>query len=261
MKIFLFQIKLINSKIKMYIFHNYHKYKKDKKNLSFLPYILILTFLIQYINSSENKSLDLSELEMFNHSMNKYNDTKIYFEDITKKIKNINFNILLKIKYNELKRYYQNIEAQIGEIQNELNDTNYEREKIIKNINLLDDNMDIFEKKYKTTKFSYFEYEKAKNFIKNFLKIFFICLLVSILVIMAIIAIVSYFVVKNQRRYYKLQEEYTFNTDEKELNKKTNDINNINEKDIAQNAQNINSRNSKINIAASRASSSKDQIL
>ena len=260
MKIFLFQIKLINSKIKMYIFHNYHKYKKDKKNLSFLPYILILAFLIQYINSSENKSLDSSEFEMFNQSMNKYNDTKLYFDDITKKMKNINFNVILKIKYNELKRYYQNIETQIVEIQNELKGTNYQREKVIKNINLLDDNMNVFEKKYNTTKKSYYEFEKVKDLIKHFLKIFFICLLVSIIIIMAIIAIVSYFVVKNQRRYYQLQEEYSVNTDEKELNKKTNDVNNINGKDIIQNDKNINSRNPKISIASSNSSSSNDEI-
>ena len=68
-------------------------------------------------------------------------------------------------------------------------------------------------------------------------------------------------IVKNQRRYYKLQEEYSFNTDEKELNKKSNVINNLSEKDNGQNDRNINSRNPKINIAASRASSSKDQIL
>ena len=244
----------------MSFFQNYHKYKKDKKNFSFLSYVLILIFLIQYINSSGNKSLDLSELEMFNQSINKYNDTKLYFDDITKKMKNINFNIILRIKYNELKRYYQNIETQIGEIQNELKETNYEREKVKKNINLLDDNMDIFEKKYNITKKSYFEFEKVKDFIKHFLKIFFICLLVSVLIIMVIIAIVSYFVVKNQRRYYKLQEEYSVNSDEKELNKKTNDVNNINEKDIAQNNRNKNSRNPKIDIVASNSASSKEEI-
>ena len=260
MKIFLFQIKLINSKIKMSFFQNYNKYKNDKKNFSFLSYILILAFLIQYINSSENKSLDSSEFEMFNQSMNKYNDTKLYFDDITKKMKNINFNVILKIKYNELKRYYQNIETQIVEIQNELKGTNYQRVKVIKNINLLDDNMNVFEKKYNTTKKSYYEFEKVKDLIKHFLKIFFICLLVSIIIIMAIIAIVSYFVVKNQRRYYQLQEEYSVNTNEKELNKKTNDVNNINEKDIIQNDKNINSRNPKISIASSNSSSSNDEI-
>lgn len=241
----------------MSFFLNYNNYKKDKKNFSFLSYILILAFLIQHIKSSENTSLDISEFEMFNQSMNKFNDTKLYFDDITKKMKHINFNIVLRIKYNELKRYYQNIEAQIGEIQKELNETNYEREKIIKNINLLDDNMDIFEKKYNMTRNSYFQFEKAKDYLSHFFKVFFICLFVSVLIIMAIIAIVSFFVVKNQRKYYKLQEEYSVNTDQKELNKNTDNVNNINEKDIE---QNINSRNPKINVVGSNSASSKDEI-
>jgi len=252
--------KKINSKIKMSFFQNFHKYKKYKKNFSFLSNILILAFLIQCINCSENKTLDLSEFEMLNQSLSKYNYSKLFFDDITKKMKNINFNIILKIKYSELKRCYQNIEAQIGEIQNELKETKYEREKVIKNIKLLDDNIDIFEKKYNITKKSYFEFEKAKDYILHFFKIFFICLLVSVLIIITIIAIVSYFVVKNQRRYYKLQEEYSVNTDEKELNKKTNDVNNINEKENDQKDPNIVSRNSKIDIVASNSASSKDEI-
>ena len=65
---------------------------------------------------------------------------------------------------------------------------------------------------------------------------------------------------KNQRRYYKLQEEYSVNTDEKELNKKTNDVNNINEKENDQKDPNIVSRNSKIDIVASNSASSKDEI-
>ena len=58
---------------------------------------------------------------------------------------------------------------------------------------------------------------------------------------MAIIAIVSYFVMKNQRRYYRLQEEYSVNTDQRELNRKTKDVNNIN-------GNNFNPKNQKINI-------------
>lgn len=237
----------------MSFFQNYIKYKRDNKNISFISYILILAFLIEYINTSGNKSLDLSEFEIFNKSLNKYNDTKLYFDDITKKMKNINFNVILKIKYNELKRYYKNIETRIREIQNELKETNYEREKIIKNINLLDDNIDTFEKKYKTTKKSYFEFEKAKAFITHFLKIFFISLLISIIIVMAIIAIVSYFVMKNQRRYYRLQEEYSVNTDQRELNRKTKDVNNIN-------GNNFNPKNQKINIVSSNYATSKDEI-
>lgn len=218
--------------------------------------ILILFLLAQYV-SSQNISSDASEIELFNQSMAKYNNTKMHFDDITNKMKNISFNILLKIRYKEVERCYKTVINKFMEIQNELKEANYERENVKKNIKLLDSDINTFEKKYRATKSLYFEFERTKNYLIHFLKIFFICLFVSVLIIMAIVGIVSYFVVKNQRRYYKLQEEYSFNTDQKELNKNSTNANDINSK--PQDEQ-TDSRNSKIKIVSSNNPSSQDEM-
>ena len=219
-------------------------------------YILILFLLIQYA-SSQNISSNASEFTLFNQSMVKYNDTKKQFDDITNKMKNINYNILLKIRYKELERYYKTVETKFVEIQKELKETNYEKEKVRNNIKLLDRDIHTFEKKYKATRSLYFEFERTKAYLLHFLKIFFICLFVAVIIIMAIVGIVSFFVVRNQRRYYKLQEEYSFNTDQKELDKDSINTNDINPKPKEEQNE---SRNSKIKIVSSNNPSSQDEM-
>ena len=137
-------------------------------------YILILFLLIQYV-SSQNISSDTSEFALINQSMAKYNDTKKQFDDMTNKMKNINFNILLKIRYKELESYYKTMEIKFVEIQNALKETNYEKEKVKNNIKLLDIHIHTFEKNYKATRRIYFEFERTKAYLLHFLKIFFIC--------------------------------------------------------------------------------------
>ena len=75
---------------------------------------------------------------------------------------------------------------------------------------------------------------------------------------MAIIGIVSFFVVRNQRRYYKLEEEYSFNTEQKELNKESTD----NNKDIntMSKEEQIDSKNVKIKVISSNNQSSQDEM-
>jgi len=74
---------------------------------------------------------------------------------------------------------------------------------------------------------------------------------------MAIVYIVSFYVVRNQGRYYKLQEEYSFNTEQKELNKDSINTNDINPK---YKEEQTDSRNSKIKIVSSNNSASQDEM-
>ena len=74
---------------------------------------------------------------------------------------------------------------------------------------------------------------------------------------MAIVGIVSFYVVRNQRRYYKLQEEYSFNIDQKELNKDSINTNDLNPK---YKEEQTDSRNSKIKIVSSNNPASQDKM-
>ena len=74
---------------------------------------------------------------------------------------------------------------------------------------------------------------------------------------MAIVGIVSFYEVRNQRRYYKLQEEYSFNIDQKELNKDSINTNDLNPK---YKEEQTDSRNSKIKIVSSNNPASQDKM-
>lgn len=224
--------------------------------LQISSYILILFLLIQNV-SSQNISSDASEIELFNLSIYKYNDTKREFEYMTNKMKNIDYNILLKIRFKELERCYKTVKTKFGEIQKELNEPNYDKENVKNNIKLLDSDFHVFDKKYKATRSLYFEFERTKAYLYHFFKIFFICLFVAVIIIMAIVGIVSFFVIRSQRRYYKLQEEYSFNTDQKDLNKSPTDSSDINSKPKEEQTD---SRNSKIKIVSSNNPSSHDEM-
>ena len=51
--------------------------------------------------------------------------------------------------------------------------------------------------------------EEAKSILLNMIKIFFITLLIITIIVLSITGIVSFFVIRNQRRYYILHEEHS----------------------------------------------------
>lgn len=210
----------------------HYLYKLKTKCFFFhIPLILLfISFFLSNINSQEIPKQTI-EFEKFNNTILNFNNTQKYIEDITKKMKDITLNILLRIRFRALKRMYNNIELKVLEMQKELSKENYDSKKIIEEIDLLDENINKFEKKYNKTNSLYYEFEQVKHSFSNFIKLFFIILSISVLIILCIIGIASYFVVKNQRKYYKLKEEISFNSYQKQMNKKTS-INRINEKEI-----------------------------
>ena len=214
----------------MALFHYLYKLKKKSFFFNIKIILLFISCFLSNINSQEIPKKSI-EIEKFNNTLFNFNNTKKYIDDISTKMKDITINILLRIRFRELKRFYNNIELKVLEMQKQLSKEKYNSTKIIDEIDLLDQNLNKLEKIYNKVKSLYYEYEQFKYSFFNFIKLFFIILSISVLIILCIIGIGSYFVVKNQRKYYKLKEEISFNSYQKQMNKKTN-INRINEKDF-----------------------------
>ena len=171
--------------------------------------LIFFVFLLQTANSQEIFKNSI-EMEKFNTISEDFNNTKQYYNNIRKKMENITMNIILKISLRQLNRLYENIEKKYIFIKQELTKEKYDNQQLMNEIELLSENMKNFKKKYYSINESYNNFEDIKESLSNFIKLFFIVLFIIIVVVLTIIGIGSFFVIKSQRKYYKLQEEVSF---------------------------------------------------
>ena len=187
------------------------------------PLILVnLLISIPYIKS-QNISKNNNEILNFNQTLQKYNNIKLHLNDITKKMENITLNIFLLSRLDELKELHKKIENRLFlGIQEEINRGEYDKEKISKEIIDLNRQMNEFEEKYNKTNKMFYKGERDKQSLIKFIKIFFLILIILTVVALIVIGIGSFFVVKNQKKYYKLQEEISFSRKNKRNPKEIN---------------------------------------
>lgn len=182
----------------------------QNKNLLYQsPIILIvLSFLISYIYSQEIQK-NITKIEMFNETLTKYNQSLLYFDDMSKKMEKITMNIVLKLKFKGLIRDKKSLEQDISKIKEKIDKKDNDNQTIIEDINSINQDIKYFNHKYNKINQLYNQYENVKESFSNFIKVFFIVLFIIVVIALSLIGIISFFVVKNQRKYYKLQEEVT----------------------------------------------------
>ena len=171
---------------------------------------------------------------------------------------------------------YENIEQKYIFIKEELTKEKYDKQQLMNEIELLSENMKNFKKKYNSINESYNNFEDIKESLSNFIKLFFIVLFIIIVVVLILIGIGSFFVIKSQRKYYKLQEEVSFRNipkvtekDEKiEVNIQNHNLKNDNRfkpeksnEDLGNDSNEINGRNEIKRVALKSVdNSSKDKF-
>ena len=198
---------------------------------------LILVYSLCYLPSikSQNISKNTTEFSNFKQTLIEYNNTKLHLDDISKKMENITLNIFLRARLREIIRIHKNIEYQISGIQKTINSGVYDKKKITEEISSLNHQMHIFERKYNKTNKLYYETEEVKKSLVHYIKVFFITLIIISIIVIAIIGIVSIFVIKQQKKYHKLQEENSFNSEERQIDGREitteQDLNNFNSKE------------------------------
>ncbi len=135
---------------------------------------------------------------MFNETLTNYNQTLLYFDDLSKKMETITMNIILKLKFKGLKRDKISIEQEISKIKENMDKKDNDNQKIREEINSVDQDIKYFNYKYNKINQLYNKYENFKEAFSNFIKVFFIVLFIIVVIALSLIGIISLFVIKNK---------------------------------------------------------------
>jgi Fe2+ transport system protein B len=120
---------------------------------------------------------------------------------------NVKYNIILLIKHKNLIREHDSINSEVDKIKAQLDKNKYDKKTIMEEIQKLNSTITKFESKRNEMMHSIVRNEETKNILLNLIKIFFITLLIITIIALSIIGIVSFFVIRSQRRYHILHEE------------------------------------------------------
>ena len=185
---------------------NLFYFNKYNKNFSLIIIFLSLfLFLFPLIKSQE---IELSsEKALFNESLINFNKTNIKLGYIKDKMSNVKYNIILLIKHKNLIREHDSINSEVDKIKAQLDKNKYDKNTIMEEIQKLNSTITKFESKCNEMMHSIVRNEETKNILLNLIKIFFITLLIITIIALSIIGIVSFFVIRSQRRYHILHEE------------------------------------------------------
>ena len=174
-------------------------------NLNFYLSIIIISLFFSSIKAQNITQSELNQL--FNNILIKCNKTEILFQEFCQKMKNIKYNIILKIKYKNLKKKHNKIVKKIGKIKELLNSNNYNKNEILEDIKELNKSLTKFEYKCNKAIHAFYKGEKVKTILNNLLKVFFITLFITIFLLLIVIVIISIFIIRRQKKYYALDEE------------------------------------------------------
>ena len=173
--------------------------------------IILITFFIILFSIKDIKSQEIQNHEelkrLFSNSLFMFNKTEIRYQEISVKMKNIKYNIFLKLRYKNLKRKHNKINTMISNIKGKIDINKYDLKQINEDIYQLDIKIENFGKKCEKAIEVYQKAEQTKKIFLNIIKVFFFTLIITIVVVMIIIGIVSIFIIRRQKKYHALEEE------------------------------------------------------
>ena len=177
-----------------------------KKLFNLKIFLAIYISLLNYARSQELKKLNGTE-----KYFEKYNETNYKFEQISPKLKQITTNIILKAYFSELQQINRTIYKKIFDSSNQ-------------NTKNLDEDLENFEKKVAKIEKLYYKYERTKEILSKFFMTLFMIIMIGFSIFVVVTIIITFIVIKKQKKYYQLQEEITI--EQKDIDtKKTNDYN------------------------------------
>ena len=233
-----------------------------KKNYLFQNTIKAI-FLLFYIytqiscqNFTESK-LHNETNELFIKHYITFNTTiKEKFSNVTKKSNTVKFNVILKMKYNLIKARYETMSKTISLLQQLIAEKNWNND----NKRKFDYEIQNLEKEYTQFNSLFTGYNKSFRYynqlykeLEQFLKFFFTILFTVVFLVLTCVAVISYFVIKKQKKYYHLKEEVSVHAN---LGKNS-DSTRINHQTDGRKQENVQILEQK----KGQGSSSKDEIL
>ena len=168
--------------------------------------ILIYTSLFQSVFSYLTQ-FNATELFTYNKFLNRTEELNIKIKKYEKAMKNIKFNFKLKNRFRHIKKENSELFKKIKQIKKEVNGTEFDKNKIVKDLILLTNNYNKLIRKFLKFDFQYNSYEKFKSEIYDYIKIFFICFFSVVLILLIILVVVAIIMYRKRPRYFTLHEE------------------------------------------------------
>ena len=199
-------------------------YISNKNIISQFSLVYSLIGLFFFINKINCSSLNSTEIEQFNKTMNRYKQMVANYNILSKKMEKITLNIFMRIRFKDLKRSFDDLKSEIDALKLKY----HKKESISENIIIANNLTDDFEIKYINSVNAYKRFEETKSMLGGMLKTFIIVLSIFIFIVLLFIGIGSYFVIQynKKRRYFKLNEEVSIRigqSDEKVKDKSNQD--------------------------------------
>ena len=197
-------------------------YISNKNIISQFSLVYSLIGLFFFINKINCSSLNSTEIEQFNKTMNRYKQMVANYNILSKKMEKITLNIFMRIRFKDLKRSFDDLKSEIDALILKY----HKKESISENIIIANNLTDDFEIKYINSVNAYKRFEETKNMLGGMLKTFIIVLSIFIFIVLLFIGIGSYFVIQYNKKYFKLNEEVSIRigqSDEKVKDKSSQD--------------------------------------
>ena len=191
--------------------------RKRNKILNLL-FIIIFLSIITKSFSQLNKA-NLTEREIYNKSIIKYESIKNHIKTMEIKMKSIQFNLKLKFMFKNIKELNKTIAMNATQLQKKFKDKRNDINKLSKEINSLYIEVNLLENKTIHFMKQYNYYDNIKSELLSYIKIFFICFFSVVFVLLIILIIVGIIQYKKRKKYMVLHEEVSLNIERKTFDK------------------------------------------
>ena len=191
--------------------------RKRNKILNLL-FIIIFLSIITKSFSQLNKA-NLTEREIYNKSIIKYESIKNHIKTMEIKMKSIQFNLKLKFMFKNIKELNKTIAMNATQLQKKFKDKRNDINKLSKEINSLYIEVNLLENKTIHFMKQYNYYDNIKSELLSYIKIFFICFFSVVFVLLIILIIVGIIQYKKRKKYMVLHEEVSVNIERKTFDK------------------------------------------
>jgi len=186
-------------------------------NYIYLNFFLITLFisLLSQIQSQDNQESKLKEVE---ENISQINSL---YQNLTEKMAEIKYNVILKLRYKSLKRKKEKVEKELNKIKSSGAINSY-------NLGELNEYVYSYGKSCRKVRKLFDTFESLKNTILNIIRIFFLTLIITIIVVIIISALIYLYIVRKSKSYDILNEEmshsefHNSNDPELEIIKKKN---------------------------------------
>ena len=186
-------------------------------NFIYLNFFLITLFisLLSQIQSQDNQESKLKEVE---ENISQINSL---YQNLTEKMAEIKYNVILKLRYKSLTRKKEKVEKQLNKIKSSGTINSYALDE-------LNEYVYSYGKSCRKVRKLFDTFESLKNTILNIIRIFFLTLIITIIVVIIISALIYLYIVRKSKSYDILNEEmsnsefHNSNDPELEIIKKKN---------------------------------------